>query len=98
MPDSSPFMMSQEQRERTVAWYKDKWSATECPHCNTRQWILGPNLITLRAVHPLEIGNLDMGAPVYPCIVLTCGNCGYTALVNAITSGIVLKEGPNASK
>jgi hypothetical protein len=34
-------------------------------------------------------GGLVVGGPVYPFLVVTCSQCGYTVFVNALKAGIL---------
>lgn len=65
---------------------QQKWGQRACPMCGK-----GPWNVQNRTFQLIEYdgGNLIVGGPVIPVVPVTCGNCGYTALVNAIISGVV---------
>ncbi|GHU33065.1 hypothetical protein AGMMS50256_24300 [Betaproteobacteria bacterium] len=61
------------------------WSSRPCPMCGKGPWNVQDSTFQLTEFNE---GNLVLGGPVIPVIPITCGNCGYVALVNAIVSGV----------
>jgi len=91
MAEPTGFELSQEQRECVAVWLREKWKGATCPLCKQGKWVVGPNLVALRAVPPTSVGDLLMGGPVYPLVPISCANCANTMLVNALViGGIVL--------
>jgi RNase P subunit RPR2 len=61
-----------------------KWTARRaCPICEVVDWGVGDDL--------LRIWN-SQHRPVYPCIAVTCQNCGHTIFFNAAALNL-LPEG-----
>lgn len=56
-----------------------------CPFHGPTNWTVGDMIMTL----PFTGGGVTLGGPTYPLIPVTCGQCGYTVLINAIVAGIV---------
>lgn len=81
--------MSEDQRERAIAWLNSKWTASHvCPACGTDAWSIQSAMHEMRAFNG---GDLIIGgdSSLYPAIVVMCSNCGYTHLFNAVISGVV---------
>jgi hypothetical protein len=91
MPKTSK--LSEEERARASQWIDNnfKYNIPNCPFCRDNRWQLFDDFLELRRFHH---GDMYFGGDVYPCICLVCVKCGYTALVNAIVSGILEKEPP----
>lgn len=74
------------QQQLINVWLTNKWGANkQCPMCGHVSWSAGPMPgLVVRGAN--DSG--DMMAGGYPCVVVTCTNCGNTILVNAIVAGI----------
>lgn len=64
---------------KAIDWLDDKWKDRECPYCGVADWQVGT---------PLEI-SLGLDEAMSPAFPVMCGNCGQTALVNAVVAGLV---------
>jgi hypothetical protein len=81
--------LTEEQIDRAMSWLAEKWTESDCPWHGTTTWQLGD-----------VFGQVDSWAPIganpgsrrvtYPVVVLTCVQCGYTVLVNALRIGLVV--------
>ena len=72
---------------KVIAFLNEKWQGRPCPLCGSRKWSVQDSAYELREFHG---GNLVIGGgPIIPLIPVTCENCGYTALINAIKAGVV---------
>src|SRR5262245_52443943 len=70
--------------KRFASWVDELWRAEKvCPICRSNRWTISDDAAELRVLHG---GNLVVGGPVYPLVVVTCGVCGNTLLFNAIVS------------
>lgn len=76
--------------KRLREWLSEKWQKG-CPFCEQNSWVAS-HVITLISQRPDELGTISLGGTTFPCVVVTCQNCGNTALVNALSSGVLLKE------
>ena len=86
-------VLSREEKDRILKWLESKWtSAKQCPICGTNKWHIGDHLSTILTTHK---GNIFIGGPTIPVIIVVCMTCGYTLLFNAVVVGIpsVAKEG-----
>jgi predicted nucleic-acid-binding Zn-ribbon protein len=77
--------MAKFDSNKIIEHLKEKWFAKPCPMCGGGPWNVQDSTFQLTEFNE---GNLILGGPVIPIIPVTCGNCGYTALVNAIVAGI----------
>ena len=69
------------------------WAGRSCPMCGH-----GPRSVQGYATLTVSerLGAFLSGDSAFPCVAVVCGHCGYTALVNLITAGILDAEGrPN---
>ena len=70
-----------------VKWLDNHWKQSRnCPICNATKWEIDSELVEVRLFRWQEI---EPGAPVRALVVVTCANCGYTILFDAVTAGIV---------
>lgn len=95
MPDANG-KLSPQDVEKVRNWLRDHWKNWACPFSHDTNWELGGSL----AQAPLfSSGNIVVGGPVYPYVVISCSSCGYTVLINAIKIGILpAKEGANVNE
>lgn len=78
---------SEQQQKQINDWLTAKWSAKkQCPMCGHVAWSAGPTP-TLLPRGANDSGDMVIGGG-YPCVVVTCTNCGNTVLVNAIVAGV----------
>lgn len=59
---------------------------TACPHCQGQEMNVGQIVFELR---PFALGALAPSGPILPVIPLECPECGYLAMFNAVTLGVV---------
>ncbi len=83
--------LTEEQRELVKKWVTAKLLGNKatCPICHTSGWDLLEHFIELR---PFQSGAPSVGGAIYPNFALVCKQCGYTALVNAITTGLLPQD------
>lgn len=95
---SSTEKPNQKQEEATKAWIEKKATkeSSKCPVCGHRQWMAADYLIRASTYSP---GVAVMGGPSYVYAQITCANCGYTRLFNAVVMGLVPQGGkPDGEK
>lgn len=61
----------------------------KCQLCDSEDWDVG---LYLGEIRIFRRGSILDGDGVYPCVVVHCGTCGNTLLLNAIVLGIVEQE------
>jgi hypothetical protein len=88
--------LTQDQFKQAVAWLDAHWTKRECPMHGPTQWSLDSQMgaVPVQTPHGTNLGS------VFPLLVLTCANCGYTVFVNALAAGItgqVLKPAPETA-
>lgn len=67
-----------------IDWLEDRWGDQQpCPYCGNKEWTVG---------RPFTAA-LISGAAFTPHFPVTCNQCGNTALINAVLSGLI-PEGP----
>jgi hypothetical protein len=76
--------MSSFDTNKFIAFIGQKWGGRSCPMCGTGPWNVQDRVFQLSEFHD---GNMVIGGPLIPVVPVTCGNCGYTVVVNAILSG-----------
>lgn len=64
----------------------------ECTVCSENSWTYDSTLFEVREY---QGGGMVIGgrSSILPTIALTCSNCGNTQFLNAVTLGLVDKEG-----
>lgn len=86
-----------EQMAKIDEWLTSKWGEKKlCTQCEVSAWGVG----AAPASVPLSSNDARIiyAGGHYPCIVVTCNNCGNTILVNALVAGIqALLEGKEAA-
>src|SRR2546425_10260498 len=91
MPDANGHLSPAEQQQ-AVAWLTERWGpARACPYHGPTDWGVGPVLFQLSAFTP---GGITLGGAVLPLVTVTCGVCGHTVFVNAISMGLVRADTP----
>jgi hypothetical protein len=77
--------LDETKRRQVAAWIESKWTTSQCPFHGATTWELGGVLAQVPEFTP----SLTRGGQVYPVFVLTCTECGYSVLVNAIKAELV---------
>jgi hypothetical protein len=78
--------MTESQREAVTKFLHKTVATVNCTWCGENQWGVEPNIVQLTQY--FGPGVIGSGGPVYPLIMLVCGNCGHTMLFNALVMGI----------
>jgi predicted nucleic-acid-binding Zn-ribbon protein len=78
--------MTPKESQAALAWLNERWTIKVCPFHGPTNWEVGEVMIQTL---PYIGGGVSIGGPTYPLLVVTCSQCGYTVLVNAIKAGIV---------
>jgi len=73
-------------REQMNEHLKKKWQSKSCPMCGGESWITGEDIY---AACTFENGALHLGGKMFPMMSAVCTNCGFTAWINAVVSGIL---------
>ena len=83
--------MSKFDSNKIITHLGEKWGPRPCPMCNKGPWNVADTTYQLMEYNE---GNLVMGGPIIPLVPVTCVNCGYTVLINAILTGVVKPSPP----
>jgi hypothetical protein len=94
-PDVSNVQMTPEQSAQAQEWLRKQWTNSLCPFHGSTRWEVGNVFGQVMSYSPR---GLFLGGPTYPVLVVTCGECGYTVLVNAIKAGVVASEQAHADR
>lgn len=79
-------------RSKVEEWLNEKWHGSKnCVICGHNDWSAGETASRLGPYYHVD-GTVLGGGPVYPLLVVTCVNCGYTMLFNGIVMGLVPRE------
>ena len=76
----------QTMHTRIIEWLNNRAPGMECPVCHANEWSLYEAAFELREYRD---GNLVVGGPLMPVVPVSCKNCAYTMLFNAIQMGVV---------
>jgi hypothetical protein len=87
--------MSKFDNNKIIAHLREKWGTLPCPMCKKGPWTVADTTYQLMEFNE---GNLVVGGPIIPLVPVTCVNCGYTVLMNAIVSGAVRQSPPQSGK
>ena len=75
--------------EKALRWIEENWVGEKaCAICGNTGWFMGEAIGEMRQINPGSRW-LPNAGPAYPLIVLSCENCGYTLLFNAIVLGLM---------
>lgn len=80
--------------QQIIRFLTEKWQGRACPMCGAGNWNVQDHVFQLTV---FSGGAIVAGGPLIPIIPVTCGNCGNTVLVNAITAGAVTPD-PSEAK
>ncbi len=83
--------MSAFNTEKFIAFIGQKWGGKSCPMCDKGPWTVQDKVFQLSEFHD---GSMVVGGPLVPVVPVTCSNCGYTVVVNAILSGAIAAPAP----
>lgn len=73
-------------KERAMEWLNKKWNTPKaCPICKQNNWTVSESIGLMPR---LSDGGVDLGGPLYPLFLVTCGTCGYTLFFNALVAGL----------
>lgn len=56
-----------------------------CPICHEEDWKIPQSILELREYEEGEIIAYPKDSSIIPLVAVTCTNCGYTFLINALT-------------
>lgn len=83
MPHESE--LTDADREKLLAYFKEKGVKTVCPSCGTDKWSLAKNIVEI----PVYTENGDSAGFTYPAVLLFCMNCGACRLHAAVQAGVL---------
>jgi hypothetical protein len=69
-------------------WLNEHWKDRNCAICRVVTWAMAPQFAHISFARPGAVG----APPSFPCVVLTCRNCGNTLFFNAVAMKL-LPEG-----
>lgn len=81
--------LSEDLKNKALKFLDEKWTADQkqqCQVCHSETWNVHSDLYELRTFRG---GNLVVGGPLIPLLVVECRNCGNTLMINAIKAGLV---------
>lgn len=73
--------------QQVINALKEKGAPQVCPLCKTPKWTMSNGVVFL-ALQENVPGPLKATGTGVPCAVMSCANCGNTALINIITLGM----------
>ena len=74
--------------EKALRWIEENWvGEKDCAICGNSGWLMGEAVGEMKHLNPSSRWMPNFGSS-YPLIVLSCENCGYTLLFNAIVLGV----------
>ncbi len=81
--------LTKEQQDKAIQHLNSKWINKTCPVCQGNTWDVHPELYEMRQFNG---GDMVLGGPLIPLLVVECTNCGNTISINAIRAGVVSPE------
>jgi predicted nucleic-acid-binding Zn-ribbon protein len=84
--------MKKANANKIIQFLQQRWGNAACPFCGRNEWNVSEKIFELREFND---GNLMIGGPkgaVMPVIPITCANCGNTAFINALNTGLLEEE------
>ncbi len=82
--------LNEEQQRKALDHLNTKWKGLRnCQICGDTNWNVHPELYEMRQFNE---GNMVLGGPLIPLLVIECTNCGNTISINAIRAGIVTPD------
>jgi hypothetical protein len=79
--------LNQEQKDKFLAWLKEKGAEHPCSACGTNHWTVGDHL--LRGDIFQRGGVFNLGGGTYPQAFIVCNNCSHVRTFMALQIGIV---------
>jgi len=75
--------LNNKPKKSTLENLENKWPKKYrvCPICKNRNFVMTENVYQISRYFPHKL----VQGPMVPLIVVTCTNCGYTYLFNALT-------------
>ncbi len=75
--------------EKALEWIEENWVGKKsCPICENTGWFMGEVMAEMRQISR-AVRLMPTSGPSYPMMVLSCENCGYTLLFNAMVLGVM---------
>ena len=93
--DAKAAKLSDEQREKALAWYAEKIEPTDrgCPMCGNKNFFLLDHIVAPPVTHPQTAQRLPSSG--YPHYMLACTNCSTVQFINAVRVGLVQSDKPS---
>jgi len=91
MPDEQG-KLSPDELQKALKWIESKLTVKTCPMCGDEKLILDDSLAALPVMGDKQM----VRETLIPAFVLTCGNCGYIRLFNAMRAEIIARQSPPA--
>jgi hypothetical protein len=83
-------------KEKLAKWLSEKWvGGIACPVCKENDWGLYDQIWELRK---FQKGDVALGGPIIPLVVITCNNCGHTMHFSALKIGLTETEDSHQPK
>jgi hypothetical protein len=82
----TPRKLNAEEKQKAKAWIeRHSKGHGGCPICTSSDWRLSDWFVEVRPYYESAF----LGGAVFPLIMVSCGNCGYTMLFHAPLVGII---------
>jgi hypothetical protein len=79
--------LSKTQQEKIINRISSLWKQPKnCEICGTANWSVVDRIYQIME---FSAGNLMLGGPIIPFVVLSCNTCGNTHFLNAISLKVV---------
>jgi hypothetical protein len=89
-----PAALTQEQKDRIVAWLKARGAPRACAACGHNNWTMANHLVSPPLHRVSGGGGFMFGGPAYPQAMVICANCGHTVYFNTVVMGILTDDSP----
>ncbi len=78
--------LDKEQTKHLVDFLLRISQGAKCPLCGKNEWSIADGVWELREYSG---GNLRVGGPIFPIVLLVCSSCGNTMQISAVKAGVV---------
>lgn len=80
----------QDRVNAILAHLERVWTASRaCPVCRNERWTVPNDANRFALVEINATGQMHLRGRAFPVVPVTCAQCGYTILLNAIALGVI---------
>lgn len=82
--------LSKDQTKILLEKLRQHWIEPNlCPICHNTDWKIPESILEIREYEEGDLIAYPKDSSIIPLVSVTCTNCGYTFLINAITIGLM---------